>query len=183
MLCLDVGACTPILCFVLYGWTGGRSDPKAASRTNGLVAAIGEEAKSHPEFFCCFCGDLNADPENLPALRFILEEQDWVDCGACASIWGHKDSQATCTSFNATTSTRNDFFFCQSCVLPYIQDFQVVADPEFSVHAVLRITWQYPRHFFEQKLNLQPPSMFNMLRETFGKRHTDLPDDKAQKAS
>ena len=161
MFCLDVGASSPILCFVVYGWTGGRTDPTAASRTNGLVAAIGEEANSHPEFSCCFCGDLNADPDHLPALKLILEEQAWVDCGANASIWGHKDSQITCTSYNATTSTRNDFFFCQSCMLPYIHDFEVVADPEFSVHSVLRITWRHPRHLSDQTINLQPPSMIN----------------------
>ena len=170
MFCLDVGAGTPIICFVLYGWSGGRSDPSAALRTNGLIAAVGEEAKSHPEYSCCAMGDLNGDPEHFPALRQLLAELAWVDVGAVASMWGHKDAQVTCQGYNTTQGTRNDYFLCQSSLLPYIGNFEVVSQQDFAVHSILRVTWSFPRQLFSQTINLQPRSMATTLQELFNSR-------------
>ena len=64
-------------------------------------------------------------------------------------------------------------FFCQATLFPFVQRFQVHFHPDFAVHAILRIHWNTDRHFFQQRINLQPRSFARNLQDTFA---SDFPD-------
>ena len=52
--------------------------------------------QTHPPIPKCIVGDLNAEPEDVPTVMRLLEEDGWVDYGAKADIWGKQCYQGTC---------------------------------------------------------------------------------------
>ena len=49
---LELGLPFPIINITIYGWTGGRMDPKAAKRIDDLIRIAHEEVLQHPDV--CF---------------------------------------------------------------------------------------------------------------------------------
>ena len=83
-------------------------------------------------------GDLNTTPERLPSLLLLMSDLGWTDVGACASIWGGEDKEATCKAYNTDTPTRSDYAFCNAPFFPHLKYFSVTADV-FPVHSILTI--------------------------------------------
>ena len=59
---------------MIYGWSGSHPCTHKAARTDDLVGRYNAELKCHPDGPKLFTGDVNADPEVLPALMQILNE-------------------------------------------------------------------------------------------------------------
>ena len=85
---IDIGRSNAVSFYNLYGWTGGHQNKKQASRTNKVVEAIEEEILHQPDGPACICGDLNAEPQDIKAVKEMSEQDGWIDAGARADIWG-----------------------------------------------------------------------------------------------
>ena len=105
MIVIDIGMPLPIIGFVVYGWVNGRGNERNAKRTDSLFHAIRDELPFRPIGPKLIGGDINCDPSQLPSLTCLLKGLGWTDVGACASIWGGVDGQATCEAPNATVQT------------------------------------------------------------------------------
>lgn len=64
---------------IIYGITGGHNSEEAAMQTDHLLGAIMDELEEHPMMATLIIGDLNAEPEDIPIMRQILEEESWTD--------------------------------------------------------------------------------------------------------
>ena len=65
----DIGGPQHAIFYVVYGWTGGHQSNYAATRTDGLIAAIADDVKLRESNIPIgMAGDLNCTPERLPHL-------------------------------------------------------------------------------------------------------------------
>ena len=62
--------------FIIYGWTGGAQDAKAAARTSDLIRIVFLELQAQPDGPQYIMGDLNASVPDLASLQMALEETD-----------------------------------------------------------------------------------------------------------
>ena len=61
---------------VIYGWTGGAQDARAAARTSDLIDIVLKELSAQPDGPTLIVGDVNAGVADVPALRLALAETD-----------------------------------------------------------------------------------------------------------
>ena len=71
-----------------YGQTGGHENEDAAKKTDDILEVLVAEMGGHGSIPKCVVGDLNAEPEDIPMARYLIEGEGWVDCGAVAEVWG-----------------------------------------------------------------------------------------------
>ena len=114
MSALCIGYSSPLLAFIIYGWTGGRQSTQAAKRTDDIFIHIIHELSLRPEGPVAIMGDLNATLQQLPHCKQLIDDGAWCDVGAVASRWGGIDNQPTCFGHNALEPTRNDYFIVNS---------------------------------------------------------------------
>ena len=176
LLALDIGLTVPVLCIVIYGWTGGRTNPHARERTDGLLAAAVRECACHPRGPCIILGDVNDDVAKMRCST-ALHEDGWSDLGAISSKWGGLDNLGTCQTTNSLAATRNDYIFVNQYVLPFVNKFYVEWDVNIPTHAItgfeLRITDQSPKVY----KNLIPTSLFDNLQDKFTNSHSEVQDN------
>lgn len=82
-------------------------------------------------------GDLNAEPEDVHAIKVLLEQHHWIDVGSCASCWGSPDCQATCITKGANQPNRRDFVFASPEAFGLIKSYKVVGEDLCPTHATL----------------------------------------------
>ena len=78
---------------VVYGWTGGAQDAKAANRTSDMFKIIFNELKMQPDGPQFIMGDVNATTAGIMSLNLALltpegDSHAWHDVGALAELWG-----------------------------------------------------------------------------------------------
>ena len=165
---IDIGRHLPLLIYIVYGWTGARTNARAAQRTNDIFKAILDEIQFQSNFLFAVVGDFNAGAPELTYLQELLD-QHCVDIGASQTFVGEHGAQPTCYAPNAAAGkgTRNDHFLSCFALLPYIQSFEIFWDREILVHAILRVTFTGAERLPKRTLNWQPPSLYGTLRERF----------------
>ena len=85
----------------VYGQTGGHHDEEASMITDHIIGSIMEELETQPGIPTIIIGDLNAEPQDIPIVAEMLEQDGWVDCGHKANLWGGEVDQGTCMGPNA----------------------------------------------------------------------------------
>ena len=63
------------------GETGGNKSEEAAMKTDHIIGALKDELDTQPKIPTFMMGDLNAEPQDIPAVQDLLEEEAWLDCG------------------------------------------------------------------------------------------------------
>ena len=121
-------------------------DSKAASRVIFLV------------------GDFNAEPEDLPEIQHLPNEQHWVDIGANAEKWEGIAFQPRCLAPNAVDKTRRDYIYANPEALVLIRHFQIIDDNKFPVHATLRMTLLGQRAINKRRIAQKPMCIDDKLR-------------------
>ena len=174
---LELGLPFPIINITIYGWTGGRVDPKAAKRTDNLIRIAHEEVLQHPDVCFLISGDFNADPAQLPSLRALCNNDKWLDIGAHGSKFGAEDMLPTCFNYNTEQPTRNDYIIASPMLVPYVRFFSVSMIPGIAVHYVLRIQFFYHRIPPQVTINLVPKSIFEIAWDKFAKDNKDADFD------
>ena len=76
-----VGAKEPLAIGDGYGWVGGHGKRAPSFRTNDLLLALAAEMATLPLGPQLIVGDLNCDPEDIPAYQSLLAA-GFVDIGA-----------------------------------------------------------------------------------------------------
>ena len=130
---------TTLLVAVLYGWTGSIKGSAAAEKTDDLCKIMLEELRQHPRGPILIMGDLNAEIEDLPVMRDLLDSGAWTDIGADAHIWGQPRCETTCQVHAAARATRRDYMIANELLLPAIEAFRVHRSDEFPTHAPLQL--------------------------------------------
>ena len=125
-----------------YGVTCGHNSEEAVMQTDHLIGVIRDELEEHPNIPTLIVGDLNAEPEDVPIVQEMLQEEGWTDCAGQAGIWGRTGGQGTCTAPNSKRTTRRDYIFACPVALPMIAGCEVHKTDEFAVHQPLRIYMQ-----------------------------------------
>ena len=174
---LEIGLPFPVINITIYGWTGGRTDPKAARRTDDLIRISHDEVLKHPDVCFLFSGDFNADPLQLPALREMCTKHRWLDVGAHGSKFGSEDMLPTCLNYNSDQATRNDYLIASPMLIPYIRYFCVTKLPGIAVHSVLRLQFYYHRIPPQVTINLVPHSLFDLAWDKFASDFKDADFD------
>ena len=128
-----------VVFYVIYGWTGGHTCARAARRTNKLIDAVCPEAVAQRDLCTFICGDLNADPADIPTIQWLLVQQHWCDVGAQAQLWGEAAGGPTCVAPNASTGTRRDFVFANPAAASAVCGFRLSEEQSFPTHRPLRI--------------------------------------------
>ena len=130
LYCVEAAGGHTITCVIMYGWTGGAQDAKAAARTSDLIRIVFLELKAQPDGPQYIMGDLNASVPDLVSLQMALEETDddsvhaWHDVGAQADIWGSIPNDTTCRAPNAVkTATRRDCVIANTVGFGLIEGF------------------------------------------------------------
>ena len=164
---IDIGAtCTPSF-FNIYGWKDGHNDKTAAGRTNKLISATKDEITEQPHGPKFIVGDVNAEPEDLPELMDLLNNQHWTDVGEHAYMWGQLAEQPTCKAPNADVKTRRDYIFANPEGLAIIKSFQVMDDELFPVHATLRMILDAKQVIKERRTVTKPLSISDKVEAAF----------------
>ena len=86
---------------VIYGWTGGAQDAKAANRTSDMLEIFFNELRAQPDGPQFVVGDGNAATADIMSLNLALqtpseERHAWHDLGALAELWGQVPCEPTC---------------------------------------------------------------------------------------
>jgi hypothetical protein len=129
LYCVEAAGGHTITCVIIYGWTGGAQDAKAAARTSDLIRIVFLELKAQPDGPQYIMGDLNASVPDLASLQMALEETDddhfhaWHDIGAMADLWGSIPNEPTCRADNAKRATRRDYVIANTVGLGLIENF------------------------------------------------------------
>ena len=166
LLSVDLGLTVPVICIVIYGWTGGRTNTTARQRTDGLMAAALRECACHPHGPCIILGDLNDDISKLQCFD-DLQQKGWADLGAISSTWGGIDNLGTCQSPNSEGTTRNDYIFVNEYVLPFVRRFYVEWDINIPTHAITGFELCTTEQNSKVYKNLIPSSLFDNLQDAF----------------
>ena len=124
--------------FCGYGYSGGHTNTRRARGTSRLVWSVIDELSCHPKGPSFLAIDLNAD-EDIPAIKYLLEELHWIDVGAHASTWGRPDKVPTCLTANSLEPTRRDYLFASPEGWARIKDFRVITGDQTPVHATLQV--------------------------------------------
>ena len=88
---------------------------------------------------CFFCIDLNADPEDIPFIDYLLNTANWIDLGAKANLWGGISNETTCMAPNSNKPTRRDFIFAHPDIIPAITNVTVAPPGTFAVHQTITV--------------------------------------------
>ena len=107
--------------------------------TDVIIRAILEEGAKEDLGPALIVGDLNAEPEDIPALKRALQHSEWHDVGAEAECFGRRAKQDTCHTGAHARSTRRDYIFANTSSWPLIDDFVVDREAEFPTHDVLQL--------------------------------------------
>ena len=117
----------------LYGHSGGHENAWKAKGTSKIVQAIIDDFSLRPPGARFIYVDLNADPEDVAAIKHLLQQLHWVDVGSVASTWGSPDCQATCLTRWANQPTRRDFVFANPEAFSLITGFKVVGEDLYAL--------------------------------------------------
>ena len=166
LLSAELGLTVPVICIVIYGWTGGRTNATARQRTDCLLAAAFRECACHHHGPCIIMGDVNDDISKLHCFDNICNN-GWADLGAVSSTWGGIDNLGTCQPPNADSITRNDYIFVNEYVLPFVKKFYVEWDINIPTHAITGFELCITEQSSKVYKNIMPPSLFDTLRDTF----------------
>jgi hypothetical protein len=158
-----------------YNYTGGHTNKAQAHKTNLIWDAICKEIAAHPRGPTCVCGDLNAEPGDIPILSNLLAREGWVDLGAKAQIWGQPPGEYTCITSNTKIPTRRDYVFVNPDLFPMITNFCVDHDEIYPTHATLRFRVS-PDHVSHHKSILQRPLPLHELLDDHFQRTHDIPN-------
>ena len=98
-----------------------------------------DETECHRGVLSFCCADLNCGTTDLPTLNQMIEDGQWIDCGARASQWGGIDEQYTCKASKVAAESRIDFIFVNTPLYPAVRGFQVDYCDEYSAHQPLQL--------------------------------------------
>ena len=139
----------------VYGWTNNHECQIARGRTNSLCLALLDELACLPPLPACIFGDINADTDDIAALKTLLEQHHWTDFEAIADMWGQEASVATCLTARSNEPTRRDYIFCNPVALQLVRGFHVRSCDLCPTHATT-----------EMHLDLTAPA-FHMFHSLF----------------
>ena len=114
---------------------------EAAQKTDYILAAIQEEMEEvgTKDANIYICGDLNAEPEDVPIFYDLAQNHGWQDLGEKADIWGKSCCEPTCKAPSATQESRRDCILVNPEAFTKIEDFEVIRCDTFSVHQPIQI--------------------------------------------
>ena len=130
---------------VIYGWTGGAQDAKAANRTSDMFEIIFNELKMQPDGPKFVVGNSNVATADITSLNLALltpegETHAWHDIGALAELWGQMPCEPICKAYNANKPTRRDYVIANTEGLGLVESFEVSWKDLFAVHATIQFT-------------------------------------------
>ena len=120
-------------------WAFFLQHPKGSEMKDAIVEAIKAEIESEFHRPTLIMGDFNAVPGSLRSVKGMLDTNQWIDVGACASWWGGEDGTPTCQTRPQAKPTRIDGVLANNMAIPLIRGFQVEKDEEIPTHAVLQL--------------------------------------------
>ena len=155
-----LGICLPhdvvLVVANVYGWTGGHQNNLARTRTNDFMSAILHEFAHMPSGPKMIVGDLNCEPQDLPALATYLADGEFVDLGSIAHVYGHPPNQPTCYPYNNGTPSRRDYAFASSTLLPLISSLFVGPQGDFPAHGCLHLQLTIPHEGLKKTVLTRP---------------------------
>ena len=132
-----------ILIYSLYGWTNGDCCTANASRTDDLVALCLADCALRPKGPKMIVGDLNASVQNLPHLNEIIQEGNWFDLGARATLYGASiNCEPTCKANAGAKASRKDYAIANAEAEQLIGRFYVNDATDIPVHSIFEITFK-----------------------------------------
>ena len=111
-----------IVVYVPYGKSGGAKADREI--TDAIVEAIKAEIESEFHRPTLIMGDFNAVPGSLRSVKDMLDTNQWIDVGACASWWGGEDESPTCQTRPQAKPTRIDGVLANNMAIPLIRGFR-----------------------------------------------------------
>ena len=133
------GQPTPILCAVVYGWTGAVKGNEASDRTDDLLQILKDELNCQHVGPHCICGDVNGDLEACPQLQDVVSTAGWTDVGKHANMWGGIPDQPTCRVSAASKANRRDYFFVNEFMRPAVKSFTADQCDTFPTHCPVQL--------------------------------------------
>ena len=82
-------------------------------------------------------GDLNAEVDDLPTLKKLIDD-DWVDLGSAAAQAAGLEPLPTCQATGTAKPTRRDYIIVNSHLWPMVEDYKGVNNADFPTHAVVQ---------------------------------------------
>jgi hypothetical protein len=164
---IDIGGGHNMMAYIPYGYTGGSGNKAQAKKTDIVMQAIALEIKAQPRGPICICGDINADPQDIPTIQAMLDHEGWVDLGAKASIWGQPPKEHTCLTPNAKRPTRRDYVFVNSDLFPMVTNFSVIHDQIYPTHSTLRFRVSHKLVDHHKTLWQRPLPLSDLLEDHF----------------
>ena len=173
-LALGLGKGKLLSTFVIYGWTGGAQNKKAARKSAALFEAIIGEIAAHPLGPMLIMGNLNSDPKHIAPLEELLARQSWTDIGAIADTWGRVPFEPTCLTAVSNRPSRRDYMFCNSQLLPLVSDFEVMFRASIPTHATIRLTLKVFDVPILLRVAKQLPNMWLITQEHYEQLNENL---------
>ena len=136
---IRVGGRVAVPIYNIYGFPGGHTDKEAARRTDTIIMAIKQEILARGDIYAALVGDLNACPEDLPALEDLIQSGGWTDLGAHPRWTEGRAPEPTCFVAHAR-GTRRDYVFVDPHLVTLVQGFRVSHEDTFPVHRPLQFT-------------------------------------------
>ena len=160
--CIDLGWEQNLLCFVIYGQSGGGNEER--EETEAIAEAIEEEIGEDSSMPIIIEGDFNREPKELETFRRLIEDKAWQDLGTIASWWGGVDNENTCQTRPEAKATRIDAILVNSVAIPMVKSFSVIKDDMIPTHRVLRTTLVRKTLQEERTFIKTLPSLKKLLR-------------------
>ena len=144
--------------YLVYGVPGGHGCKWKAAATNTIINSIREDAATRPPSATYICGDINADIDDISAIKSLLADEHWFDLGGIADQWGQPTEVPTCITQHAHEPHRRDDIFASPLGMQLVRYFGVAMHDLCPSHATLtmHLDLAAPSYELNQLRTLQP---------------------------
>jgi len=155
-----------VLCYIIYGYPNSEKDDEAASRTCDILAIAMQDAQEQDPGPILITGDLNGPLDRFPSLENAIQQGEWIDVGANASVNGGVQPIGTCRSSTpGARLNRRDYVIANDRALNLIESFEVDSNALLPVHAVIKVRFKGHRPDVAYDGVCLPHRLFNIVHD------------------